>query len=457
MAAISVTYTFVNSTTADASQVNTNFTNIIDGTSDGTKDFTVGTVTSNGAVNFKGAITLGDGSVDDLTINGSLASSLLIKTTNSYDVGSSTIALRSMYLGSSDSAAKTVRLIAGVIGTSYTLTLPVSGGTSGYFLETDGSGVTTWSPTTGPERATNYGLTATVSANALTIALKSGAGTDPASTDPVKFTYRNSTATTGTPVTRSVTAALSLVISSGSTLGHTSAQNEYIYVYAYDISGTVKLAASSTRLWDEGSLVSTTAEGGAGAADSKVLLYAATGDSNVPIRLIGRLKSNQSTAGTWATAIAEISLFPSSRNMQSRSEVWVYTANGYGAVATKIRRWTTANRNTGTAITYADSANGGGTFTINEDGLYGYSYSDAIGTSVIWGVSLNTTGTTTDFGSLSQTEQLAWTQNAAGGDAENVAGTVYLKPGDIIRAHTTGAAGGANDSLARFHIIKLSD
>lgn len=45
MAAPSVSYTFSNSTTADAGQVNTNFSDLIAGLSDGTKDLTVSTVT----------------------------------------------------------------------------------------------------------------------------------------------------------------------------------------------------------------------------------------------------------------------------------------------------------------------------------------------------------------------------------------------------------------------------
>ena len=69
-----------------------------------------------------------------------------------------------------------------------------------------------------------------------------------------------------------------------------------IYVYAIDNAGTVELAVSSTLL-DQGSLQTTTAEGGAGAADSRFVLYSTTARSNVPIRLIGRIKSSQATAG----------------------------------------------------------------------------------------------------------------------------------------------------------------
>jgi len=140
MAGPSVTYTFANSTAADASQVNTNFTDLINGMTDGTKDFSISALTCAGAATFNGNVTLGNASSDDITVTGSLASSIPIKTTFSYDFGSATIGLKSLYLGSDDSAAKSVRLIAPTIATSYTLTLPTSAGTSGYALLSAGAG-----------------------------------------------------------------------------------------------------------------------------------------------------------------------------------------------------------------------------------------------------------------------------------------------------------------------------
>src|SRR3990167_8159938 len=98
MANITVTNTFTNSTTADATQVNTNFTDIINGTSDGTKDFSISALTCAGTATLNGAVTLGNASGDDITVTGSLASSIPIKTTNSYDIGSATIGLRSIYI-----------------------------------------------------------------------------------------------------------------------------------------------------------------------------------------------------------------------------------------------------------------------------------------------------------------------------------------------------------------------
>lgn len=122
MAAPSVTYTFANSTTADASQVNTNFTNIINALTDGTSDITIGTLSCSGNVSFSGNVTLGNATADDLTITASLASSITVKTNTTYDIGSATSGLASVYLGGS--TTKTTRIKAGTVGTSWTFTLP---------------------------------------------------------------------------------------------------------------------------------------------------------------------------------------------------------------------------------------------------------------------------------------------------------------------------------------------
>jgi hypothetical protein len=111
--------------------------------------------------------------------------------------------------------------------------------------------------------------------------------------------------TSGTPVEVESTSNLSLVISSGSTLGHTSGVNHPIYVYLINNAGTAELAAS-TILYPEGSVVTTTAEGGAGASDSNTAIYSTTARTNVSMRLIGRCLSNQVTAGTWALVPTEI-------------------------------------------------------------------------------------------------------------------------------------------------------
>ncbi|CAK0739699.1 hypothetical protein CCP2SC5_1020027 [Azospirillaceae bacterium] len=85
MAYPSVTYTFSNSTTADASQVNQNYADIINGLSDGTKDLSVSAITAAGNVTFNGNTAIGNASSDTLTITAVLSSTIALGTTFTYD------------------------------------------------------------------------------------------------------------------------------------------------------------------------------------------------------------------------------------------------------------------------------------------------------------------------------------------------------------------------------------
>jgi hypothetical protein len=84
-----------------------------------------------------------------------------------------------------------------------------------------------------------------------------------------------------------------------------SGNQSRIIVLALDNAGTVELAvvniAGNINLTETG-LISTTAEGGAGAADSASTIYSNTARSNVAYRVVGYVESTQATAGTWATA-----------------------------------------------------------------------------------------------------------------------------------------------------------
>ena len=155
----------------------------------------------------------------------------------------------------------------------------------------------------------NLAITTAVGSSALTIALKTKAGTDPTSSDPIRVSFRHATLTNGNFQLRTISGALSLVISSGSTLGQVDAQPSRIWVYLIDNAGTPELAVSHSR-YGEDQLVSTTAEGGAGAADSATVIYSASARSNVAIRCIGFIDNTQTTAGTWASAGSQIQLMP---------------------------------------------------------------------------------------------------------------------------------------------------
>ena len=66
-----------------------------------------------------------------------------------------------------------------------------------------------------------------------------------------------------------------MVINSGSTLGFTSGQSDYFYVYLINNAGTAELAVSKSLYIDEGSLNATTAEG-SGSATGFNVLYSTT-------------------------------------------------------------------------------------------------------------------------------------------------------------------------------------
>lgn len=182
-----------------------------------------------------------------------------------------------------------------------------------------------WSWEDEPKSIKNYSLTAAVAANALTINLKDKGGSTASSTSQVKVGMRSATAATGTYVQRYVGGALSVVVPSSATLGHVSAMDQYIWVYLVDNAGTPELAVSGVKLFSENSIVSTTAI--SAAATSGTVMYSTSARTNVACRLIGRMLSQQATAGTWATAIAEITLDPRPVVNMTDWESWTPTAN----------------------------------------------------------------------------------------------------------------------------------
>lgn len=155
----------------------------------------------------------------------------------------------------------------------------------------------------------NLGLAVSAAAGALTIALKGADGNDPSATNPVKIPFQHQGVTTGTPQWRSVEAATSLVLSSGSTLGVTSSTAFRIWVVAFDDGGTIKLGAincsTATQIYplNDGLVASPIAEGGAGAADSAGVFYTASAATSKPYRILGFIEWNGNglTAGTWTT------------------------------------------------------------------------------------------------------------------------------------------------------------
>lgn len=150
----------------------------------------------------------------------------------------------------------------------------------------------------------NLGIAASVGSKALTVSLKGRDGNDPSASNIVTIPFRSATITSGTVVRREITSPLSVVLSSGSTLGFTAALAGRIYVWAIDNAGTVVLGLSRTAdIFPEDKLVSTTAEGGAGAADSASVMYSTAAQTDKACRCIGYIEIvTGGTPGEWDNA-----------------------------------------------------------------------------------------------------------------------------------------------------------
>ncbi len=297
---------------------------------------------------------------------------------------------------------------------------------------------------------TNVGISTSVGSNALTIALKQGDGsTDCGSgTAACKVGFRSATITSGLYSQVSVTGALSVVVSSGSTLGHASTVQNYVYVYLINNAGTAELAVSTTQ-YDEGALVTTVAEGGAGAADSATSIYSTTQRTSVAVRLIGMLKTTQTTAGTWAAAITSIHLTPFPADTLSTQFIRYSTRAGMGSTATFIPYFTNVDENTTVGNTLLDVGNdstNGFKVTARRRCIVTMTFQAIFtGTGETFGISRNASSVTTAITGITTTGIMGYSDDGARGKSHTA--RVPLAPGDILRPHSgntgnLGATGG---------------
>ena len=247
--------------------------------------------------------------------------------------------MSSVAISGNASGAGVLTIAAPNTASNYTLTLPTATGTLGL-----GSQI--------------QPISASVASSALTI-----------SASALSLDFRSTSLTSGTITTVSGTPA-NLVISSGSTLGTVSATQSRIVVIALNNAGTIELAAvniSGGNQLDETNLITTTAEGGAGAADSASTIYSTTARTSVAYRVIGYIESTQATAGTWATA-------PSTIQGSGGEALTAMSSFGYGQTwATVTRAYgTTYTNSTGKPIavsTYGNTATSGGNLQATVGGV----------------------------------------------------------------------------------------
>ncbi|WP_114968550.1 hypothetical protein [Rhodoferax ferrireducens] len=129
------------------------------------------------------------------------------------------------------------------------------------------------------------------------------------------------------------------------------------------------------------------------------------------------------------------------------------TGNGFGSTNTKIRRFTTTVTSTGTAISYADSAANGATFTINAAGLYAITSVEESAGDNPFGISANSAELTTNIQSATTVSRLIASTTRASSIPSAVSVTARLAVNDVIRAHSNGNL--TNGNTCRFSIVKV--
>lgn len=169
-----------------------------------------------------------------------------------------------------------------------------------------------------PGSITNCTLTGTVSANALTIALKTQAGADPTSTTPCVVSFRSATIATGDYTAVLVTAATSFATAtSGSTFGSTNATPFRLWITAWNNAGTVVLGVSNqstaTQIYplNEAAVQSSTACNACSNATAAGTFYTTAAQTSKATRILGYMdwSSGLTTAGTWASGPTTIQMF----------------------------------------------------------------------------------------------------------------------------------------------------
>lgn len=153
----------------------------------------------------------------------------------------------------------------------------------------------------------NCSFAISVASNALTIALKNTAGTDPSAAAPVVLTYRSPTVTTSTPVQRKVTAANSITVPNGGTLGTSNTKPFRIWIVMFDDAGTqrlgVILASSSGNMADlKGWPIASSALVSGSATAALTFYTAGAGVSAKSFVVLGwaSWESGLVTAGAWS-------------------------------------------------------------------------------------------------------------------------------------------------------------
>ena len=195
----------------------------------------------------------------------------------------------------------------------------------------------------------NGTVSLSVAASVLTITVLGHDGAAISASNPVFVRIPQGNPLDGTYALRKTTAALSMTVSLGSTLGTANGATTPLYVYVLDNAGVPELAISAT-YYGQQSVRSTVTEGGAGGADSFTTIYSATGRTSVPIVPVLKWDCAQTSAGVWLSVTGEKQLAPGDRGWMTIGDGLLLSNAVLSAVVA-----TQAEQEAGVSLTVATS------------------------------------------------------------------------------------------------------
>lgn len=163
----------------------------------------------------------------------------------------------------------------------------------------------------------NMGLTASVTSNLLTVALKTTAGTDPSASSPVWFPFQtlSSNNATGAPTWVELTSALSIsTFATGATLGAPNTTPFRLWIVVFNNAGTPVLAlincSLATQIFPLVEALAQSTTGISGSATAAGTFYTPNGTSltNCAFRILGYLDydAGLTTSGTYNIAPSRV-------------------------------------------------------------------------------------------------------------------------------------------------------
>jgi hypothetical protein len=212
-----------------------------------------------------------------------------------------------------------------------------------------------------------------------------------------------------------------------------SSGSEYMTMFVYDVTNATMLPVS-------GGSVAPGSSKGSG-------FFVAT--TSTSYRLIAHIAGTGTAA--WTYKLDSVSVGPQSLGVGTAnptSQVRVTNFAGYGSTNTAIMQFSSSLATVGTAISYANSASLGASFTINQDGVYTVIASADFSSACEFGISLNSSQLTTQIGAITAADRLTIVHADTANRRMIAAWTGRCSVGDVLRIHSDATSAGSNAATA---------